>query len=80
MSLNLLFSILHKKSNLLLTIFCTQFNVSKYFYVSNNSIKHQSIVYAQLNDQMVLFLIILFSKSHLFGHSLNVKQFYLTHR
>ena len=48
--------------------------------ITNNSIKHQSFVYIQLNDQIVLFQIIQFSKSHLFVHSLNVRQFYLTHR
>ena len=45
--------------------------------IINNSIKHQSFVYTQQNDQTVLFH---FSMSHLFAHSLNVKQFYLTHR
>ena len=43
-------------------------------------IKHQSSVYTKLNDQTVLFLIIQFSRSHLFALSLNAKQFYLTHR
>ena len=33
--------------------------------ITNNSIKHQSFVYTQLNDQAVLFLTILFSISHL---------------
>ena len=33
-----------------------------------------------LNDQTVLFLTIQFSTSHLFAFSVNVKQFYLTHR
>ena len=46
-----------------------------YLCISNNLIKHQSFVYIQLNDQTVLFSI-----SHLFALSLNVKQFYLTHR
>ena len=36
--------------------------------------------YVQLNDQTVLFQTIQFSLSHLFVHSLNVKQFCLTHR
>ena len=40
--------------------------------ITNNSIKHQSFVYTQLNDQTILFHI-----SHLFALSLNVKQFYL---
>ena len=59
---------------------CTQLNVTNYCYLSNNSIKHWSFVYTQLNDQTVLFLTILLSISHLFPQSLNVKQFYLTHR
>ena len=46
---------------------------------TNNSIKRQSFVYTQLNDQTVLFLTIKFSISYLFVLSLNVKQFYLTH-
>ena len=63
----------------------------KYFQVlrfnSNNSIKHQSFVYTQLNDQTVLFQAIQFSISHLFElnlndkvHSSNDKHFYLTPR
>ena len=48
--------------------------------INNNSIKHQLFVYAQLNDQTALFLAIQFSMSHLFALSLNVKQFYLTHK
>ena len=44
-----------------------------------NSIKHHSFVYIQLNDKTVLFLTIQFSISHLFAQCLNVKQFYLTH-
>ena len=43
--------------------------------ITHNSVKHQSFVYTQLNDQTVLF-----SVSHLFALSLNVKQFYFTHR
>ena len=43
--------------------------------ITNNSIKHQSFVYKQLNDQTVQFSI-----GHLFALSLNVKQFYLIHR
>ena len=41
--------------------------------IPNNSIKHQTFVYTQLNDQTVLFLMIQFSISHFFSHSLNVK-------
>ena len=48
--------------------------------IINNSIKHHSFVCTQLNDQTVLFQMIQFSISHLFVLSLNVKQFYLTHR
>ena len=44
------------------------------------TIQHQSFVYTQLNDKTVLFQTIQFSISHLFALSLNVKQFYLTHR
>ena len=47
--------------------------------ISNNSIKHQSFAYTQLNDQTVLFLTIQFSIRYLFARSLNVKQFYLTY-
>ena len=46
--------------------------------ITNNSIKLQSFVYTQLNDQTVLFQAIQFSISHLFTLSFNVKQFYLT--
>ena len=48
--------------------------------IANNSIKHESFVYTQLNDQTVLFRTIQFSTSHLFVLSLNVKQFYLSIR
>ena len=59
----------------------TNLNSSKYCYVSfANSIKHQSYVYTQFNDQTGLFQTIQFSISHLFALSLNVKQFYLIHR
>ena len=43
--------------------------------ITNNSIKHHSFVYTQLNDQTIQFSI-----SHLFAPSLNVKLFYLTHK
>ena len=37
-------------------------------------------LFTELNEQTVLFETIQFSISHLFILSLNVKQFYLTHR
>ena len=49
-------------------------------YITNNSSRDQSFVFIWLNNQTVLFLTIQFSMSHLFAFSLNVKQFYLTHR
>ena len=49
-------------------------------WITNNSIKPQSFVYTQLNDQTILFQTIQFCMRHLFSHSLYVKQFYLTHR
>ena len=58
----------------------TKKSLETYLMMYNNSIKHQSFVYTQLNDQTVLFQTIQFTKSHLFALSLNVKQFYLTHR
>ena len=42
--------------------------------ITNNSIKHQSFVYIQLNHQTVLFLTIQFSINHLFALSLNVNS------
>ena len=47
--------------------------------ITNNSIKHQSFVYTQLNDRTVLFLTYQVSLIYLFALSLNVNQFYLTH-
>ena len=47
---------------------------------TNNSNKHQSLIYTQLNDKTVLFISIQFGISHLFAHSLNVEQFYPTHK
>ena len=49
-------------------------------FITNNLIKHQKFVYTLLNDQTVLFQTSQFSISNLFAHSLNVEQFYLTHR
>ena len=65
-----LFNSIHHYSSL-----CTQLYGSKY---CNNSIKLHSFVLTQLNNQIVSFLTIQFSTSHLFAYSLNVKQFYLT--
>ena len=48
--------------------------------ITNNSIKYKSFVDIQLNDQTDQFLTIQFSISHLFAHTLNFEQFYLTHR
>ena len=48
--------------------------------IINSLLKHNSFVYSQLNNQTVLFQTILFSISHLFTLSSNVKQFYLTHK
>ena len=45
--------------------------------ITNNSIKHLSFVYTQLNDQTVLFIIIRFYINPLFVHSLNGNQFCL---
>ena len=47
--------------------------------ITNNP-NRQSFVYTQFNGQKVLFLTIQFNLSHLFAYSLNVKQFYLTHK
>ena len=54
-------------------------NVPKYYYITKNSIKHQSFLYTQLNDQTILFQTSQFRLSYLLALSLNVKQFYLTH-
>ena len=53
----------------------TQLNSSKYFYVYvTDSIKHQSFVYTQLNDETVLFLTIQFSINTQFTHTLDVSS------
>ena len=57
------------------------FNAKSSLYcIPNNSIKHQSFVYTQLNNQTVTFLTTQFSKSHLFALSLDIGKFYLSHR
>ena len=43
--------------------------------ITNNSIKHQSFLYTQLNDQAVLFLTIQLNLNHLFVLILNIKTF-----
>ena len=48
--------------------------------ITNNSFNLQRFVYTQLNDQSVIFQTIQFSIFICFALSLNVKQFYLTHR
>ena len=48
--------------------------------ISNNLIRHQLIVYKQLDGQRVLFLTIQFNISDLFAHSLDIKHFYWTHK
>ena len=42
--------------------------------ITNNSIKHHSFIYTQLNEQTVLFSIFLLSISYLFALSLSVKE------
>ena len=48
--------------------------------ITNSSTGNISQLLTQLNGQKVLFLTILFSISHWFALSVNVKQFYFTHR
>ena len=48
-------------------------------YITNNSVKHQSFAYTQLNRQRLLNLTIQFSISNLFVNSLNDKHFHLIH-
>ena len=57
----------------------TKLNDSKVFLsITSNSFKHESFVYTQLNDQIVLVLNIQFCICHLFALNLIVKHFYLT--
>ena len=49
------------------SFFCIQLNVTKYYYVSNNSIKHQSFVYTVKWSKSSYFK--QFHISHLFGNS-----------
>ena len=75
--------------HILLTIFLNEtkfilLHSFKWFQVlqciTNNSNKHQSFVYTQVNDQTVLLQTIQFSINHLFALSLNFKLFCLTYR
>ena len=54
--------------------------VFTYIYIKYMTCKHIFCLDTQLNDQTILFQTIQFIISHLFTHSLNVKQFYLTHK
>ena len=58
----------------------TKLNGSKYCQISLTIQLSISHLFTQLNDQTFLFQTIQFSMNHLFAHSLNVKQFCLTHR
>ena len=62
------------------SISSSNLNDSKYCCVSLIIQLNISHLFTQSNDQIVLFLLIQFSKRHLFAHSFNVKQFYLNHR
>ena len=59
-------------------------NSYKYCYVSqtiqSNNSNFFAVICLQFNDQTVLVQTTQFIISHLFGHSLNAKQFYSTHR
>ena len=46
--------------------------------ITQISIKYPSFIYTQSNGQIRLFLTIWSRVGHLFAHSLNIKQFYLT--
>ena len=48
--------------------------------ITNNSIKYYSFVHTQLNEKTVLLIAIQFNAFHLFAHSLNIEQFYLSYR
>ena len=58
----------------------SEVNKVKFLCITNNLFKHQSLVCTQLNDQTVLLQTSQFHTSYLFALSLNVKQFYLTHK
>ena len=62
---------------------CTQLKGSKYCYVSQ-TIQLESffffVFFLHTNGQTVLLLTIQSNASHLLVYSLNVKQFYMTHR
>ena len=61
-------------------LFNPNYSIQRYHSCALGSIKHNSFVYILLNDHTVLFLKVQFSINHFLAHSLNVKQFYLTHR
>ena len=63
-----------------LFFYYTQLNGFKYCYVRVTLQFNLSHLFTELSDQIVLFLTIQFSRSHLVALSLNVKQFYLTYR
>ena len=44
-----------------------------------NSIKHQSFIYTQSNNQIILFLTIQFDINHLLPRILHLRQFFLTY-
>ena len=48
-------------------------------FITNNSIKRQSFIYAQLNHQKDLFQTIQLSLSRLFAFSVNANQFCLNY-
>ena len=58
----------------------TKLNSYKYCYLSLTIQLNISHLFAQVKCKTVLFLTIQFSIIHLFTFSLNVRQFYLTHK
>ena len=49
-------------------------------YITNNSIKHNAVIYTLLNYQPVLFQTIQFNISHLFAFNLNVSFIWHLHK
>ena len=62
------------------TLKSAKINCSKYCNISLTIQLNMIYLFTQLNDQTVSFQIIQFRMSHLFAFSLDIKQFYLTHR